>query len=102
MWTIVGRPYEVQPEGYDGAAVLWDVAPSGGGAAVPVVVKFPGRILATSPHNMSTRVAEAVGSCGRTEVERVLRWAIPPRAIEMRLRGEEPVLALRDPAALAA
>lgn len=99
MWTIDGEP-EHFPDGrgtggYDGDWWKWWLR--SGETRVFTVVKSSRHVLMRAgPLTDRTRVAAETR--GRSEVERHLLDDLPPRGIELRTGGREPLLTLREDA----
>jgi hypothetical protein len=96
MWRIVGPAHAVHSGGWDGLWIRWFVAPLERGPALPVIVMLTGTDLATAPETLPARVATAIATDGRSEVEQVLDWPVPPISIEMRSHRNTPLVQERE------
>jgi hypothetical protein len=100
MWTIDGEPEAFLDghgtSGYDGDWYRWHLR--AGDQRLFTVVKIP-RHVAVAAGDLTERTAAAAASDGRTEVERHLGDAVPPRSVELRTGSREPLITRREPTA---
>ena len=101
MWKIVDGPQEVSvpslPDDPDllGFVYLLERAD---GTVCKVMAVCTGTVMSMCPECLHRRLREFQATRGRSEVERVLDRATPPRRIEVtELRPEQPIYTERDP-----
>lgn len=61
-----------------------------------VVIKIAGSMMSTAIEELPEHAAAAVRTFGRAEVERILDWQVPPRAIEVRRQRDRPLIEVRE------
>jgi hypothetical protein len=98
LWSVVAGP-EVLASTTDGEWRGWWLARHSGEQPLQTVVRFSGSALACGLGQIPDRVAQAVVSDGRSEVELWLDHDLPPTCIALDSRTGAPEITprLRDP-----
>lgn len=100
MWTVDEHPEHFAAGhgtgGYDGDWFRWQLAD--GRQQTFTVVKAPRHVLMRAG-DLTARTVRAAQTCGRSEIERYMADDVPPRVIELRTGGREPLVTPRDTAA---
>ena len=90
-WTIVDGPTGLDAHDFDGAAWSWTI--DGRGSRTEVVVHVPGRLLGTPAAQLPARVAEAIATHGRSELDWLLTLpSRPPQLIDFGAGREQPTM----------
>jgi hypothetical protein len=93
MWKIDG--VEEVATGADARWFKWWLR-NPGGHEVFVVVKIARSVMSTGLEFLPPHAAAAVSTFGRSEVEKILSWSIPPRSIEVLRHRLQPKVEERD------
>ena len=93
MWSV--ESFEEVATGADAHWLKWWLTDDEG-HRVFVVVKIAGSMMATAIEELALHAAEAVTTSGRSEVDRILDWEVPPRAIEVRSHTDLPIVEVRE------
>jgi hypothetical protein len=90
-WIIHGEAQAADSHGYDGAVWQWQViAENDPSQQRFVVLLISGTVMAMGEEALSTRIAVARDTHGRSEVEMVLDWPEPPEQIDVHSHGVRP------------
>lgn len=91
FWTIQGDSERQNPEGYDGHVWQWQLlADHDADERRFIVVRVSGTVMAMGEAALSTRIAVARETRGRSEIEMVVDWPEPPSEIEVLSHGIRP------------
>lgn len=87
-WTIHGDARSAPPQGYDGSIWEWQVVAEDDSAQQHLLtVKITGTAMAMGEEALTDRAALARKTLGKSEVEVVLGWPVPPSEIEISSEG---------------
>lgn len=87
-WVIPAEGQEQPAEGYDGRVWGWQmIADHDADLVRHLLVRFSGTVLAMGEEALSTRLATARETNGRSELEMVCAWVEPPAEIEILSHG---------------
>ena len=90
-WQIVSGPSGLDGHDFDGAAWSWIV--EGRGERSEVIVHVPGCLLGTPAADLPERVAAAISSHGRSELEWICALpGKPPKLVDFGAGSEQPVM----------